>query len=121
MLQSTIESSTKTAVRTTIATSRFTAKRNELDSRRLKGLAGSMIMLSDGEFATVGGHGDLFERFLQTKQLSGYPGEKSPVVSILDDNYTDADLKLMRFDQTYDKLPYDASSRKFEYINYSNM
>ena len=69
-------------------------------------------MVADGKNAIVSGFGYLIDNFIRTKQLAGYPGQEENVSVLADANYNEAKLKLMRFDQTFDKMPYDASKRK---------
>ena len=107
----TVESSTKSDVRVTVATSRCTVKRNQLEGKEFDKVA-SFVMVTNGEDTTVSGFGYLIDNFIRTKQLSGYPGQNENVSVLADDNYQDSKLKLMRFDQTFDKMPYDASKRK---------
>ena len=110
-MKNTIESSTKTAIRVTISTSRYTAKKNEIVGST-KETVGSVVILNDGKQTTVGGYGNLFEKFLKTKKLDGYTGQMEPFTSFSDPNYDHAKLKVMKFDETYHKMPYDARSRK---------
>ena len=70
-------------------------------------------MVSDGCHSVFGGSGELFEEFLRTRQLKNYAGEGEKLAFITDDNYAESKLKVVRFDQTFDKLPYDASAREY--------
>ena len=110
-LNRTIESSTKSAVRVTVATSRYRRRRNEIQGNASHDEIASFVMVTDGQTAIVSGFGYLIDNFIRTKQLSGYPGQDANVSVLADDNYGSAKLKLMRFDQTFDKMPYDASQR----------
>ena len=75
-------------------------------------------MVTNGEDTIVSGFGYLIDNFIRTKQLSGYPGQTVNVSVLSDENYENATLKLMRFDQTFDKMPYDASKRKIMSLIY---
>ena len=107
----TAESSTKSAVRVTVATSRCIVRRNQLQGQDSDKVS-SFVMLSNGEDTVVSGYGYLIDTFIRTKQLSGYPGQNENVSVLSDVDYKESKLKLMRFDQTFDKMPYDASKRK---------
>ena len=110
-LETTIQSSSRTSIHVTIATARYLVKRNEIlgDS---SGQIASFCMVTDGKTTTFGGHGHLIESFITNKQLSGYVGEDENVSKVFDTNYETAKLKLMRFDQSFENMPYDASRRK---------
>ena len=76
-------------------------------------------MITDGKTTTVSGFGYLIETFICTKQLSGYPGQNENVSLVSDENYRESKLQLMRFDQTFENMPYDASKRKYFSIHFS--
>ena len=69
-------------------------------------------MVSDGEKTFIGGEGELFEEFIEFRQLRNYPGQGSPVATVSDVNYTSAKLCMVRFDQSFINLPYDARRRE---------
>ena len=69
-------------------------------------------MISDGYHSVLGGSGEIFEEFLRSRELKNYAGEGEELSFHTDENYSDAKLKVVRFDQTFDKLPYDASDRE---------
>ena len=111
-LNTTIESSTWNAIRVTIATSRYTVRRDRLQNDGSAGEVASFVMITDCKTTTVSGFGHLIETFIHMKQLSGYSGHNKNVAVLADDNYGQAKLKLMRFDQSFENMPYDASKRK---------
>ena len=100
-LNTTIESSAQNAIRVTIATSRYTCHRNQLQAAASSsGEVASFMMITDGKTTTVSGFGHLIDTFIHTKQLSGYCGQNKNVAILSDENYGTAKLKLMCFDQT---------------------
>ena len=108
----TIESSSRSAVRVTTATSWYMQKMKSLTGESDEGEVSSFVGLTDGKTTTVAGFGYLLDNFICTKQLSGYPGERDNVSILSHDNYKDCKLKLMRFGQSFENMPYDASTRK---------
>ena len=64
-------------------------------------------MLNDGKQTTISGFGELFDRFLKTRKLTGYSGEKEDFTHFFDPNYKTAKLRILKFDQTYENMPYD--------------
>ena len=86
-------------------------RENILDSAN-PGKAGAFMCVHHSESCMFAGHGDVFRTFMQTRQLTGYPGEGTTIVAIGDVNYDSAPLKVIRFAQAFKKLPYDASHRK---------
>ena len=73
---------------------------------------GSYIMISDGEKTFFGGEGQLFQEFLYSRQLTGYVDTGQAVATIKQPNYSDAQLAMVCFDQSFKTLPYDASKHK---------
>ena len=111
-VQTTIESSALTAICKAIATVRHIEHRNSLLHAN-NSKVGCFSMISDGNQAIFGGKGEMYDEFVKTKMLKNYPGEEEEVAFHTDDDYQDAKLKIIRFDQTFDRLPYDASDRKY--------
>ena len=100
--------------RETVASSRYMEK---LNTEGLLGpdnqfRRGSFTMISDGQKTFVGGEGTLFEEFLHFRQLTGYVGEGQPIARVTQNNYPTAEMALVRFDQTFKTMPYDASQRE---------
>ena len=73
---------------------------------------GSFVMITDGDKTFFGGEGQLFEEFLHTRQLTGYVGEGQPISTVTHQNYTSAPLAIVRFDQAFKRVLYDAHRRK---------
>ena len=94
------------------------SKRKELvkDYDVQGGKISSFCMVTDGKTTMFGGYGNLLENFIKNKQLCGYPGDEHEVSTVFEDNYEKAKLKLMRFDQSFENMPYDASHRKLVLI-----
>ena len=74
---------------------------------------GSLVVLSDGNKTFVGGFGNMFDNFIATRQAQGYPGEgEESVATLSEDNFESALMKVLKFDETFRKMPYDASTCK---------
>ena len=73
----------------------------------------AFVMITDGDKTFFGGEGQLFEEFLNTRTLSGYVGESQPISKVTHQNYTTAQLAMVRFDQAFKGVPYDARRREF--------
>ena len=117
------ESTIYSSVRETVCASRFVDKLKEeglLGESSTLFRKGSFAMISDGEKTFVGGEGELFEEFIHTRQLTGYVGEGQPIRNITHSNYTSSQLAMVRFDQSFKSLPYDARRRKLFSIYWLN-
>ena len=110
----TVISSTKTAVRAAIAAGRTCEDLERLINGENGAPAGAMSFVFQPEFMVLGGHGDVYKRFLETGLLSGYPGEGTPIATSDDPNYQDAALKVMQFHETFKSLKKDVNYSKFQ-------
>ena len=109
-----VESSTKSAVRTAVLCGRCCEEKENLVNGENALQTGALIFLVRGEGSTtVGGHGQIFEKFQQTGQVTGYPGEGTPMATMFDQNYDNAPLKLMRYDQTFKKHKKHVNKSKY--------
>ena len=104
-----IDSSTKSTVRTAVVTGRCCQERENLINPQAPRPTGSLVFVFEAESTTVGGHGQIFEKFRDTGVIEGFPGQGTKIASIFDANYSKAPLKLMRFDETYKTLRHDVS------------
>ena len=75
-----------------------------------------MFIMNDGKKTTVAGNGELFDNFVTTKQLSGYGADGAQFATVDDPNYKSARVRIMRFDQAFQYLPYDVRVRKLHFI-----
>ena len=107
-----IETVSQSAVRHTVASSRFSQKLEELQGK--DSVSGSITIMSKPNETLVAGHGPIYERFLKTREITGYTGEGSPFSYFFDEEYEDSPLKVVRFDQSFKHLPYDARHRKYK-------
>ena len=112
-LETTIDSSKRTAVRVTIATARYLERKQELYSSGCKKSISSMVLINNGDSTTIGGCGEMYDNFLKTKELKCFHENEGDFTSYLDPHYASAKLKVMKFDESYDNMPYDASTRKW--------
>ena len=104
-MQVSIESSTKTAVRKAVVCGRKCERKELLENPANVQNTGAIVLLLKGQNGTVaGGHGPVFERFVQTGQITGFPGEGTPITKSDDPNFATAQLKLMQFHETYKKI-----------------
>ena len=109
----TIDSSTKSAVRTAVGCARCCEEKEIWLKGDNAAPSGALIFLVLGEKGTtVGGHGDILKTFEETGKVTGYPGEGTALSNMFDENYENAPLKLMRYDQTFKKHKKDVSQSK---------
>ena len=108
-----IKSSTKSSVCTAVVTGRCCEKRDNMMNFQNSGKTGSLVIIFNRDYSTVGGHGEIFERFCATGVLSGYPGEGTMITESSDANFESVKLKLMKFHETYNNLRYDVNHSKF--------
>ena len=101
-LETTIQSSTKSAVRVCIATSRYIKKKEELCGILNKS-KGALVVICNGDHATVGRHGELLDQFLKIKHLLGLCAKEDKVAYFGDENYETAPVRIMSFAGTYYK------------------
>ena len=73
-----------------------------------------MIILDLGNGCRIGGMGNIFDNFIDSKELSGYTGEGSKFASVEDDDYEDAVVQIVRFDQTFKRSCYDVTRGNFK-------
>ena len=96
----------KTSVRKTVLAARY------LDVLKEKGAiedSGECIcLIKCGDKAIVGGQGEIFEKFIATKNLCGSFDEKDTFKSVFNAQYESSKLQIVRFDQCFKKLPKDA-------------
>ena len=109
-LETMIESSTKTAIRMCIATSRYIAKKEELAG--VSKSKGAFIMIANDNQATFGGHGPLLQNFLKFRQLIGFPGENAQIVQFGDAKYDTSQIRQLQFAETYYGMNYNVTKRK---------
>ena len=109
----------KTSVRKTVSAARY------LDVLKDKGVIDSygecICLVKCGDKAIVGGQGEIFEKFITTKNLSGsFEGDET-FKSVFNPEYENSKLQILRFDQCFKKLPKDARAGKSLLHNTSNM
>ena len=74
---------------------------------------GCLILLKTGNQCTVAGSGELFDKFRRTGELKEYGGNASPV-SFYADNFETAAYRILKFDQTFYKMPYDCRNSEYD-------
>ena len=105
-----LDSTVKTSVRSTISAARY------LDL--IKGAGGqseggeSLCIIKSGDKCIVGGQGELFEKFIQEKHLSGIFNGDEKFVDVFHPMYEMSNLQIIRFDQCFKKMPGDVSDCK---------
>ena len=78
-----------------------------------KGPTGACIVMDTGTQSTIGGVGKIFEQFRQNGKVTDYTGfEQEPTEMYDKKSYHTAPCRLMTFEQTYYRMPYDCCSRK---------
>ena len=77
------------------------------------GLRGLVLVLDTGQQCTIAGAGTIFDNFRHTGQVNNYTGYGEEPTKFYDrKNYHTAPCRLMNFDETYYKMPYDCRSCK---------
>ena len=109
-MSTTLESTVKTAVRSTVAAGRYLDKMKTLGSSSEGGE--SICIIRSGDKAIVGGHGKIFEDFVATKSLVGIFRPEESFLSVFHPDYEKSNLQILRFDQCFKKLPKDVSERE---------
>ena len=96
----------KTSVRKTVSAARY------LDALKEKGeienLGECICLIKCGDKAIVGGQGEIFERFIATKNVSESFSQDDVFKSVFNPDYETSKLQILRFDQCFKKLPKDA-------------
>ena len=111
-MEKTIQSNTYTAIRNCIGTGRYiTEKENLTGVDKLS--EGTFVMFRNGNQTTVGGHGKLIDDFIKEKKLCVSFDKNEKVVIRDDPNFHSANLRILRFDETYEFVNYDARRRKY--------
>ena len=76
-------------------------------------ITGCCIVIDTGQQCTVAGVGQMFEEFQRSGMLKGYTGFGSAPTQFFDrKNYHTAPYRLMKFDETYYKMPYDCRTHE---------
>ena len=65
------------------------------------------LALETGTFTNISGFGKMFNKFLETKKLTGYSGEDSMPSNPKDGNFWRSKLRHLPFDHTFTFLPID--------------
>ena len=71
------------------------------------GPTGCVMAVEVGNQCTVSGSGQMFENFLLSGKIENYSGFGQEPVRFYEENYDKAPFRIMKFDQTFDKMPYD--------------
>ena len=106
-----LDSTVKTSVRSTVSAARY------LDA--IKSLGGdsdggeSLCIIKSGSKCIVGGHGNIFQAFLQNKNLVGIFAEEERFLDVFHPMYETSNLQILRFDQCFKKMPGDASDSEY--------
>ena len=87
-------------------------KQNLLHGEQASPVGVLMFLIHGDGSTTVGGEGQIMNTYKETGKVTGYPGEGTQLATIFDENYANAPLKLMRFDQTFQKHKKDVSQSK---------
>ena len=63
--------------------------------------------MKTGNQCTLSGSGDIFDHFLTTGEIKDYGGKSQEPVSFYDESFETASCRLIKFNQTFYKMPYD--------------
>ena len=78
------------------------------------GDTGCILLLQTGNQCTIAGSGKIFDHFQETGQVMNYGGSQQKPVSFYDDDFEEAAYRIMKFDQTFYRMPYDCRKSRFE-------
>ena len=71
---------------------------------------GCIMLLKTGAQCTVSGMGKIFEQFKESGKIEQYGGPSHQPVTFYDDDFEHAAYRILNFDQTFYKMPYDCRS-----------
>ena len=77
---------------------------------------GFVSLIDTGKQCTISGYGEIFDNFLKTYKLEGFTGFGRKPSGFYDADYETAPCRVMNFDQTYHKMPYDCRRSEFTFI-----
>ena len=77
------------------------------------GPTGCVMVVDTGEQCTVAGCGPMFEQFLWSGKIKNYTGYGEEPTRFYEDNFDKSPFRIMKFDQTFDKMPYDCRKSEF--------
>ena len=117
------ESAVYSAIHHTIAASRIYEKLLKLDNVHVsrdprRNVLGSVVFISNQNKSVISGTGKLFTNFLQNRNVSGYSGQGEVIKFEHDDNYEEASLQVINFEQTFGHLRADLRSGKLNFVIY---
>ena len=109
-VQTAVESSMRTAARSTVATCRYMQKKKEIQNGSTGGI-GCLVVVHDDDQTTVAGEGKIYEDFISKHEVNDYPGKNEEFIFKPNPTYNVAKLRVMKFAETFVNMPYDASKR----------
>ena len=77
---------------------------------------GYFMAVDTGGQCTVSGSGQMFENFLATGKLENFTGCGEIPVKFYEENFENVPYCVMKFDQTFDKMPYNCRTSKLPHI-----
>ena len=98
----------------------YNQKMSELG--KIFGPTGCVVAVESGGQCTISGSGQIFDNFLLTGKIKHHSGYGREPVKFYEENFDKAPYRLMKFDQTFDNMPYDCRKSKLaEKIISNNM
>ena len=77
------------------------------------GLTGLVLAIDTGQQSTLAGTGQMYEEFRCSSKVIDYTGYGQEPTKFYDkQNYHTAPCRIMQFDETFYKMPYDCHSHK---------
>ena len=80
-----------------------------------------VIAIDTGAQCSIAGFGKMFDEFMWMKSLSNYTGHDRQPASFKDPNFEVALIRLVNFDETFHKMPYDVRKSMCTVWNYPTM
>ena len=73
---------------------------------------GAILLIKTGEQCTICGAGTIYEEFKRTGKLINFTGYGEKPKSFYEQNFQEAPLRMINFDQTFYDMPYDCRESK---------
>ena len=75
--------------------------------------AGAIICVHSGTQYSVSGCGKIFDQFIRTANLTKFTGSNDKPATFYEANFETAPIRLVKFDETFHKMPYDVRKSEF--------
>ena len=112
-IQNKIDTHIMACIRTGLETTRLCAILNECIYQDLGIKAGLFIGIDTGVQCTIAGNGAMFEAYKKNGKITNHTGFGLTPTTFYDMNFESAEIRLVKYDETYCFSPYDCSESKY--------